>query len=108
MPDLGTRHGVDAIVQIPLPDFETQSLAEKRLAEDMGFGIRIKGAISPVNPGKDRLEIVILCLRDGIELVVMAAGTVDRGADKGGHGRHQHVVPIQILGLLLVFGIVNE
>ena len=66
------------------------------------FGIGRILSILAVDGREDRLQGVIVILRDGIELVVVALGTVDRDAreraDRVGH----HVVAVEVAGNLAV------
>src|SRR5204863_4138829 len=48
-------------------------------------GIGVVRPIGSIDAGKDGLERVIFRLGDRVELVIVAAGAVDGGADEGGH-----------------------
>ena len=66
------------------------------------FGIGRILPILAVDRRKDRLQRVVVVLRDGVELVVVALGAVDRDAreraDRVGH----HVVAVEVAGDLAV------
>ena len=59
--------------QGPLPRLE-------RPAKAVDLGVGIVGPLGPVDAGEDRLQAVVVLLRDRVELVVVAAGAVDRQA----------------------------
>ncbi len=56
------------------------------------------GAVGPIEGGKDRLQAVIVFLRDRIELVVVAAGALHGEAAKRVEGRGDHVVAVEVAG----------
>ena len=63
------------------------------------FGRGARATILPCHTGKDGREGVILPLQDRIELVVVAAGAVDRHAAAAGHHLRDHVVEVVGTGL---------
>ena len=67
-------------------------------------GSAIVGPVGAVHAGEDRLQAVVILLRDRVELVVVAAGAMRRHADERGHGGHHHVVAIQQARDVLVGG----
>ena len=65
----------------------------------MSFGRGARAAILPFHAGEDGREGVILPLQDRIELVVVAAGAVDRHATAARHHLRDHVVEVVGAGL---------
>ena len=59
--------------------------------------IRIERTIRAVHAREDRLQCVVVALRDGIELVIVAARAVDGRTLKRAHHRAHHVVAIEHL-----------
>ena len=57
------------------------------------------GPLAVLYPREDGLHRVVIDLRHGIELVIMATGTADRQTQEGAAGRADHVV--QLVGPLL-------
>src|SRR5262249_28587776 len=64
--------------------------------------VGIVGSLSPVYSGEVGLETVVVLLRDGVELVVVTAGAVDRHAHKRGHDGRDHVVAVDVMADLTV------
>ena len=65
----------------------------------VSFGRGARAAILPFHAGEDGREGVILPLQDRIELVVVAAGAVDRHATAARHHLRDHVVEVVGAGL---------
>ena len=65
-------------------------------------GSAIVRAVGAIDAGEDRLQAVIIFLRDRIELVIVAAGAVDGQADEGDIVRRHHVVAIEERAIVLV------
>ena len=61
----------------------------------MDLRVVVIGPVGAIDTGEDRLQAVVVRLLDRIELVIVAAGAVDRQADERRHGRHHHVVAIE-------------
>ncbi|MFM1944030.1 MAG: hypothetical protein RI897_3012 [Verrucomicrobiota bacterium] len=53
-----------------------------------------EGAVSVLDTGENRLESVVILLRDGIELVVVAAGAAEGEAKKGCARGVDHVIQL--------------
>ena len=73
---------------------------------DVGLRLRVlsigggtRAAILPFHTGEDGRKGVILPLQDRVELVVVAAGTVDRHAAAAGHHLRDHVIEVIGAGL---------
>ena len=60
--------------------------------------IGVKWAFGPIDAGEDGLQRVVIGLRDRIELVIVAAGAMDRRAGEGRHDIGDHVVAIEQSG----------
>ena len=58
--------------------------------------------LGPIHPGEHRLQRVVVRLLDRVELVVVAAGAVDREARERRHGCSHHVVAVKQARQLLV------
>ena len=54
--------------------------------------------------GEERLQAVVVLLRNGIELVIVAAGAADGGAGEGLHRGAHHVVAVDVANSLLFDG----
>ncbi len=61
-----------------------------------------QSAIAPLNSGEDRLQTIVIGLRNRIEFVVVAAGAMGGKAQEGGHGVCHHVVSVDQARLLLI------
>ena len=55
-----------------------------------------------IHAGKNRLQRVVVLRRHRIKLVVVTTGTVNRGADEGGHHGRDHVIAVEVLRDLLI------
>ena len=55
-----------------------------------------------IHAGKNRLQRVVILRGYRIKLVIMTTGTVNCGADEGGHHGRDHVIAVQVLRDLLV------
>ena len=86
--------GIEAPLDAGQLGGDRRRLAPARL----GIG-RGELALGMVDPGEDRLEAVIVPLRDRVELVIVAPRTLDGQAQECGAGRRDHVV--EIVGALL-------
>ena len=70
--------------------------------DQVGGRFEVKRPVGAVDAGEDRLQSVILLLRDRVEFVVVAPSAVYRQALKSRHGSRHHVVAIVRAGDLLV------
>ena len=76
------------------------ALVDRRIGIEWPFG--------PIDAGQHGLQGVVVGLRDRIELVIVAAGAMDRRAGEGRHEVGDHVVAIEHLGQLLVDRVVDD
>ncbi len=58
--------------------------------------VRIKGNISPIDCREDRLQAVIVFLRDWIELVMMALGAMGGESQECSDGVADHIIAIKM------------
>ena len=64
--------------------------------------VRVVGLVGAVDGREDRLEAVVVLLRDRVELVVVALGAVDREAHERADGVGDEVVAVEVPGDLAV------
>ena len=64
--------------------------------------VDVVGAIAFIGARENRLQAVVLVLRNRVELVVVAASAVDRRADKRGHHGGDDVIAVQVAADLAV------
>ena len=67
--------------------------------------IRIVRPVRAVHPREDRLQRVVIPLRDGVELMIVAAGAVNGETLESAHHRRHHVIAVEHLREPMVEGI---
>ena len=96
--EFGVRDLPERDFQFLLPGLESFLVVGQCAALAMRGGIGIVRTIRPVHSGEDGLKSVVILRRDGIELVIMAAGAVNGEALEGREGCHHHVVAVVVAG----------
>ena len=66
------------------------------------FRIGVERSVGTIDAGKDGLQPIVVFLRNRIELVVVAAGTMGRETQECRHRGHHHVIAIVRPGDVLV------
>ena len=91
--------------QVAIAALDPFALAQQRLPPAMDARVRIVNAVGAVHAREDRLQRVVVGLRDRVELVVVTAGALDGGAGEGLHHRRDHVVAVEVAADLSVDGV---
>ncbi len=94
LPNLVT--GLGRFQQVRLTPLQLTLLVHPALPPDVHRRVPIKDPIRPFDAGEHGLQRVIIGLWNRIELVVMASGTVNRGAVEHREDRADHVVAIHV------------
>ena len=82
--------------------FEATLIGQQRLTKLPHFRVTIEREFGPIDCRKDCLQPVVVGLTDGIKLVGMTAGTLDRDAAERIQRVDDHVVAVEVPGDLAI------
>ena len=97
--------GIERCQQRRIPPGNGRFSRQQILPSRMRRHIRMVRPVRTVHTREDRLQRVVVPLRDGVELMIVAAGAVDGETLESAHHRRHHVIAVEHLSEAMVEGI---